>query len=144
MRREADFFGDQELSLLYIAKKLRDALRVEEIRPVLLVLLGAVGFVVLIAGVNVANLVLVRAAGRGHETAVRLALGAGRWRIVRQLLTENMLIAALGGATGLLLGAWGIASLKALVPRDLPEDDLFAGIRDLAPQYDGRRETIGA
>lgn len=111
---------------------LRDRI-VGQIQPLLLVLFGAVGFVLLIACANVTNLLLARASGRRREFSIRAALGAPRSRLISQLLVESMMLAAAGGALGLLLAEWGTSLLIAAIPRQLLDSAPF--LRDAHPNF---------
>jgi predicted permease len=107
---------DHRAYVAYLAERMTGG----ELRTTLLILMGAVGLVLLIACANVASLLLVRSAARAREIAVRVAIGAGRPRLARQLLTENLVLAFIGGGCGLLLAAWCLRTLILIGPRDIP------------------------
>ena len=117
--RLAQQFPDTNQGWRIAVKPLQEEI-VGRAQTTLLVLFGAVFFVLLIACVNVANLLLARATAREREIAVRAAMGAGRGRIVRQLLTESLLLAVISSAVGILLARWAIDALRALGPEQLP------------------------
>ena len=115
-------YPKEDTGLTFTAVSIREA-SVRGSQQTLLLLFGAVGFVLLITCANVANLLLARANNRKREIAVRMAMGAGRFRMIRQLLTETVLLATLGGAFGLLLAAWGTRVILSVAPAGLVATD---------------------
>lgn len=101
---------------------LKDRL-INAVRETVVALMGAVGFLLLLACVNVSNLLIARGAARQHELAIRAALGGGRWRLVRQLLVESLMLSLAGGVLGLALAFWLVRGLVALAPPDIPRLD---------------------
>jgi putative ABC transport system permease protein len=118
-QRLGAMYPDDEAGTGVVLLPLRDQMVGTYRRP-LVVLLVAVSFILLIACVNVANLIMTRTAARDREIAIRRALGAGQFRLLRQMLTESILLGAVGGALGLLLATWGVRILLQFTPKDIP------------------------
>lgn len=118
--RFAQEYPDRQTGWVVRMSPLQQVL-VGEVKPALLVLLGAVGLVLMIACANIANLLLARGTARAQEFALRSTLGAGRGRLIRQLMSETMVLGLLGGVAGIALAYWGLHGLAALMPGDLPQ-----------------------
>ena len=112
-------YGQDTAMVAVSVEPLRHAMT-SEVRPALIILLGASGFLLLIACANVTNLMLAQAAAREKELSVRAALGAQRFRLIRQFVTESFVLSFLGGGLGILLAYWGVSALLALAPENLP------------------------